>query len=427
MQSVSQYPSSPLWHLPAGHSYPSLPLSPPPFPDDDFDLPSPIPASIWHLPSAPDPSPPGPPAPTFSPAPSSDIPTSPSPSPSSPIPKRRRTSKAWKEESSTRRQHHAASDAKRRANIAQLHQSLVRLIRARTGNCQLTTQQALEQAVALLERGESLTGDSTSSSLSQQSLEGEGEEGGDGGGLGAWVRRQGGGRRGDEELHSAPCATLLSVSGVRPSVPRPLVFTNGHLRQLSLLMEYAVRHYLTGAAFHPTLPNFRSSPALHSLLSGGGKCGILSTDMVVLDCSHDLSPSEPASNFLFKRLKVNECVLRASDAEGEPPLSYEDLERILVPVVRSMGERFVAGSAQSSPSVLVSAEYPRQGLKVRSLKMMTLVRHADGRPAGAGGHRVHRHLLRHAGGVRRGWGGSRRTDGRGWAVGAGSTEDPSVP
>ena len=279
----------------------------------------------------------------------------------------------WGEEPLSRRRLHAASDAKRRANIAQLHQALVRIVGERTGARSLTTQQALEEALALLQCSEAAVAAAAPSSRPPPPppslpVHFSSQQHPDGGGL--LSDADGGFEYGTERL--------LPVSGLHLPVPRPIVCSNTHLRQLSTLMEYAIRRYCSGAAFHPGLPSFRSSPALHSFLAGGGRCGVLSADLVILDCSHDLTPHTPARD-QFQRRPGSECRLRVSDSESEPPLTYDDLARILCPVVRAMDEEYVQGTVQSSQCVLLAAAFPRLGRMIRSLKLMTLVRPADGR------------------------------------------------
>ena len=146
----------------------------------------------------------------------------------------------------------------------------------------------------------------------------------------------------------------LSVACARPSVPRPIVFSNSHMRQLSTLMGWAIGHYASGAAFHPCQPHFRSSPALHSILSGGGRVGVLSRDMLVLDCTHDLSLTEPMSEMLQRR-PSSHCKLHLSDSHYDQSLSYDELAALLQPAFSTLEEHFVRGSTQVNSNCLMVA------------------------------------------------------------------------
>ena len=182
---------------------------------------------------------------------------------------------------------------------------------------------------------------------------------------------------------------LLSNSGLRLPAPSPLTFVNSHLRQLSTLMEYAVQHYTTGAAFSSSLPSFRPTRALHSLLSGGGMCAVRTFDLRILDTSHENTALRLGDRV---GLRPEDCILRLSDSETDPGLTYDDLARKLVPVMQQMPNRYhdatsshetIASDARSRSAmtqcVLVKARYQRYGQKVRSLKLLTLVCHAYGR------------------------------------------------
>ena len=297
--------------------------------------------------------------------------------------------KAWHEEPLSRRLSHAMTDARRRSNISHLHQSFVRLIKEKTGNSSLTTQQALQYALALLDQHSPSSNSQHSTSPppygptppphSKHSPPPNAGEGGDG----CWSID---GEDSDDPLQSfphihttTPLSSISSLLATPSHIPRPLVFSNTHLRQLSILMGYAVQHYVTGAAFHPTLPNFRPTSALHSFLAGGGRCGVLSTAMSALDSSHDLSTTEPFTDFINRKVS-SQCILRFTDAESEPPISYYDLARLLEPAVHSMNEEYVQGTVQTNPKcVLVAAQFPRAGQTTRTMKLMSLVRRANGR------------------------------------------------
>ena len=296
---------------------------------------------------------------------------------------RKRQRKAWREESLSRRASHANTDARRRSAIAQLQSSLVRIVRQRTGGAALTTEKALEQAVALLQQhhdGHSPHSSSSSSSSPSTSISSSAPP------RASVHHDDDQWQDWEEEEGAEPCqsegAQLLSMTGILPAVPRPFSFSNSHLRKLSSFMDLAVSHYATGAAFHPSLPNFRSSPALHSLLAGGGMASVMTSGMRMVDSTHDVSLMRMADR-IGKR-PGGHCSLRLSDSETEPSISYDDLARMLVPVVQAMnadGSVSQSSPVELSQCVLVGSVYPRWGRKVRSLKMMSLVRHADGRPA----------------------------------------------
>ena len=106
---------------------------------------------------------------------------------------------------------------------------------------------------------------------------------------------------------------------------------------------------------------------------------MLSADMLVLDASHDMSVSEPMSQF-FNRRPRTDCTLRLSDSDSDTPISYAELALAVGPLFRSMEEEYIGGSVQSSRCTLMSASYPSGDHVTRTLKLMALVRHADGRP-----------------------------------------------
>ena len=281
--------------------------------------------------------------------------------------------RAQREESLSRRAQHAASDARRRANLTQLQQALVRLVRARTGRSALNTQQALEEALLLLQQQQQSDA-STPPSPSVDSPPTSSP---------AWsfsAPTPSDPSAADElRLLRMGTSQLLPAAAARSPVVRPLVFSNSHMRQLSTLMGWALCHYASGAAFHPCQPHFRSSPALHSILAGGGRCGVLSHDMRLLDCTHDISLTQPMSE-LLRRPASSDCRLHLSDSDNEPPLSYDDLAHMLHPAFRGMEEQFVQGATQASANcLLVAALQPRAGCMLRSLKLLSLARHADGR------------------------------------------------
>jgi len=145
-------------------------------------------------------------------------------------------------------------------------------------------------------------------------------------------------------------------------------------------MELAVRHYTTGAAFNPSLPHFRTSAALSELLAGGGLCAVCSSDLRVLDATHDISLTQKMADRVGTR-PGRDCTLRLSNSEDEPPLNYDDLARMLIPTIEAMedGRSPPHSPATATQCVLVTAVYPRFGVLHRSLKLMSLVRHRDGR------------------------------------------------
>lgn len=286
--------------------------------------------------------------------------------------------KTWSEESQLRRNSHALSDARRRAAITLLQSTLVRIVRTRTGVEALTTQQALERAVEMLTSENSSTRIAEPPITSTDAL--------------SELSGYHPSYNNDMSHTAVDVRRLLSDSGLGSPAPSPLTFVNSHLRQLSALMEYALQHYTTGASFNPSLPSFRPTRALHSFLSGGGICAVRTFDLRILDTSHEntaLRLGEVVGH------RPEDCTLRLSDSETEPGLTYDDLARKLAPVMQPMTDRYNDGSNSSdtavsdadsrsvvelAQSVLVEANYRRYGQKVRSLKLLTLVCHADRRP-----------------------------------------------
>jgi len=250
-----------------------------------------------------------------------------------------RRRKAWKDESQSRRQCHAASDARRRAAISKLQNKLVKIIRERTGNnsAQLTTQQALEEAIEILEQ------------------------------------------KPQPILTETSCSSLPSMN-----YSTSFAYPYHYFRQLSSMMDLAIAHYSSGLAFHPTFENYKSSSSLDRLIRDGGRCTILSADMRFLDTSY----CEPGADMseIFGKHPNSKCSLRLSLADSEPPISYTDLANLLDPVIRSMDNydhesTGVASVApiQHAPRLLVIARFIKDDQYWTCLKLMTLIRHADRR------------------------------------------------
>jgi hypothetical protein len=286
-----------------------------------------------------------------------------SPSPALHQPAKRRKHK--REEPTARRQAHAAANARRRSAISSLHSTLARVVTDRTSVTAVTTEHALQQAIHLIQQEASSTTGDTRLLSTQPS-------------------------------HLLPSSSSSSSSPTLDRAPCPLSFSNSHIRQLSKIMDWALEQYQFGAAFNPSYAAFHTSPALQAMIAAGGSCGILSADMRRLDWSHDVSDI-PFSQRAGTR-PGDDCILRLSESTSEVPLTYRDLAHKLDPVFREMvaGSFPSSSSSSSSTSALSSSDatnacdhnqlrayrchVPEMGRRVRSLKMMTLLRHIDGRP-----------------------------------------------